>query len=680
RKKIVGMQELSEARERITLGIKMEVPLSGNDRLIAAYHEAGHTMVTFLLVPTHDVFKATIIPHKSIGGVTWIMQTEERLIPAKEELLGDIKILLGGYAAEKIQFGVTSTGVEDDLLKANDLAEKMVTKWGMGTSGAVGISSSPWARREVSERDREDLINNSLNEVNEILRKEREIMEEIAQQLLKKEELDYDELEAIFKKYNRTRLTYTQKGLAKGEKEGITWDDVIGMEETKEEAKEIVSLIKDRAHLKQVGGRIIRGLLMFGPPGCGKTYLASAMANEAGVPFLSRVGSEFVEMYVGVGASRIRHMFQEAREFALSKGGCIIFIDEIDALGAKRAVDQGFGGQTEYNQTLNQLLAEMDSFKEKEEQYNIVIIGATNAKEDFLDPALLRPGRFDRKITVDLPTFEDRKKLFSYYLSKVKYNSEEINPEKFASITHGWSPADIANLIKEAALLTVRNKKEAIETREMDEARERISLGLKRKLTQTKETLKFTAYHEAGHCIAQYYVKGKFPFKVSIIPRTGTLGVAWYASEGDTTSGTKEELLGKIRSALAGYVAEKIKFGTTTAGVTADFENALRTAHFMVWEAGMSKTGYIGNFSRGLYFTNQQQQPFLSEDMRAKLDNETQEILRECLKDTESMLERESALFEHIATQLLEKEELTYPELEEIFKKYAKGNPKDSPL
>ncbi|MCM8832238.1 MAG: AAA family ATPase, partial [Candidatus Omnitrophica bacterium] len=410
-----------------------------------------------------------------------------------------------------------------------------------------------------------------------------------------------------------------------------------------------------------------------GPPGCGKTYLASVMANEANITFLSKVGSEFVEMYVGVGASRIRRLFQEAKELALAKGGCIIFIDEIDALGGRRIQDIG-GGQTEYNQTLNQLLAEMDGLKEKEEQYNIVVIGATNVSEDFLDPALLRPGRFDRKIYVDYPTFEDRKKLFAYYLAKVKYNPQEIDVNKFASMTHQWSPADIANLIREAALIAIRNNKEIVGLKEMDEARERIELGLKRKLTMSKEILEITAYHEAGHCIAEYFIgKKAFPFKVSIVPRKSTLGIAWYGFEGDMPTGTKEEYLGKIRVYLAGYGAEKIKFGTTTSGVTHDFKYAVKIAHFMVWQAGMGKSGFIGNLYEGLQFNRQQ--PFISEEMKAKLDMEVQEILKECLKEIEELLSSKRQLLDYIAKELLQKEELTYPELEAIFKEYEKNNP-----
>jgi cell division protease FtsH len=677
KKYVVSMSDLEEAREKIAMGIRLNIKMSEKDKKIAAYHEAGHVMVTYLLVPTTDVFKATIIPHKTSGGATWMIKKEESFIPDKEDLLAEIKILLAGYCAEKIKFGITSSGVSDDLKRANELAENMVTLWGMGTSGAASVAENRFDPKSLAQRDKEDIINNCLNEINELIRKELPIFEKIAAELLSKEELDYDTIEEIFKSFGKTRLIEKKK--EKSEKE-IGWDDVIGMEETKEEAKEVVSLIKDRAHLQQVGGRIIRGLLMFGPPGCGKTYLASAMANEAGVPFLVRVGSEFTEIWAGTGSSNVRHLFREARELALSKGGCIIFIDEIDAMGAKRAQEMGGGAVTEYNQTLNQLLAEMDGLKEKEEQYNIVVIGATNMKEDFLDQALLRPGRFDRKIHVDLPTYEDRKKLFEYYLRKVKYNSEEINFEKFASMTHSWSPADIANLTREAALITVRNKKDTIGLREMDEARERIELGLKRKLTQSKEILQNTAYHEAGHCIAEYYLgKKSFPFKVSIIPRTRTLGVAWYGFEGDVPSGTKEDYLGKIRVFLAGYAAERIKFSTSTSGVTSDFKYAMKIAHFMVWQVGMGKSGYLGDLNEGLYFHNYQQQPLLSEEMKAKLDLEVQDILKSCLNDTEELLKRERELMDKLAEELLQKEELTYPELEEIFKQYAKSKPPESP-
>lgn len=675
-KSLVGMSELNEARERIALGIKMPLSLSQKDKELIACHEAGHTIVAYLMVPTQDVFKASIIPRRDMGGVTWIVEKEERLSMDKDEVLEYIKIWLGGYVAEKIQFGITSSGVESDLRRANKLAEYMVSQWGMGTSGLASISEHPWASQDVVQRDKEDIINKCLTEVNELLRHEKNLLDELSKELLSKEELDYDQLDEIFHRFGKTRISLLPKQEELKPKDGIRWNDVIGMDEAKEEAAEIVSLIKDRVALKMIGGQIIRGLLMFGPPGCGKTYLASAMANETGIPFIAKSGSEFVEMYVGVGASRIRHLFQEAREQAMAKGGCIIFIDEIDALCAKRE-EAGSGGNREYNQTLNQFLVEMDGLKEKGAQYNIVVIGATNVQEAFLDAAILRPGRFDRKIYVDLPSFDDRKKIFAYYLNKVKYDAGEIDVEKFAGITQGWSPADISNLIREGALLAVRNKKEAIGIKEIDEARERIQLGLKQRIKQTKEELRSTAYHEAGHCIANYFfTKKTFPFKLSIIPRRGTLGVAWYATKGDTVSGTQLDLLAQIKAALAGYVAEKLKLGVSGTGVTSDFSHAMRIAHTMVWELGMGKLGLIGNF-KSLYFRSGQEQPLLSETMKAKLDEEIQQILQECLKETEKLLTNESELLEHLTEELLKKEELNYSELEEIFKKYAKDNSPD---
>jgi cell division protease FtsH len=671
RKKIplVTMTEIEEAQEKIAMGLRLNIKMSEKDRLIAAYHEAGHVIVTYLLVPTKDVFKATIIPRKTYGGSTWVVKKEESVIPDKEDLLAEIKILLGGYCAEKIKFGITSSGVHDDLKNANQIADNMVTLWGMGTSGATAVSNNRFGiSGSVAERDKDDIITNCFNEVHELLRKESAVLERIANELLAKEEMDYDYIEAIFKEYGKTRLIGKKEEKSKKE---VGWDDVIGMDEAKQEAQEIVKLIKDRAQLQEVGGRIIRGLLMFGPPGCGKTYLASAMANEAGLPFLAKVGSEFVEMYVGVGASRIRHLFQEARELALSKGGCIIFIDEIDALGGKRSPETGSGGQTEYNQTLNQLLAELDGLKEKDIQYNIIIIGATNVKESFLDPALLRPGRFDRKLYVDLPGLEDRQKLFDYYLKKVKFNPQEIDSLRLARVTVGWSPADIANLTREAALITVRNKKDLIGVKELDEARERIELGLKRRVKLSEEDKKDTAYHEAGHAVVTYFLAPeRETYKLSIIPRKETLGVLWAPEKEEMGTRDKIHLLARIKVSLAGHVAEKLKCRAISSGADVDFEHALTTAHNMVWRWGMGKSGYIGNF-HALFF-EKLQQPLMSEDMKSKLDNDVQEIMQGCLKETEALLIKEDKVLERLTKTLLEKEELNHDEIQAIFNECAK--------
>jgi len=466
-------------------------------------------------------------------------------------------------------------------------------------------------------------------------------------------------------------FTQTKKKSVAGEELGITWSDVIGMEEAKQEALEVVKLIKDRAELQRIGGKILKGILMLGPPGCGKTYLAKAIATEAKMPFISMSGSEFVEMFVGVGAGRIRSLFKQARQHAEFEGGCIIFIDEIDAVGAQRSVDRGFGGQTESNTTLNQLLVEMDGLKEKE--LNIILIGATNAPETFLDPALLRPGRFDRKIYVDLPGLEDRESLLAYYLRKVTFDQNDVKINRLAKITIGYSPADIANLVREAALIAVRHRKQSITMSEIEEARERIALGIKRKIKMNDEEKRQTAYHEAGHAVVTYLLApSKDVFKASIIPRKATGGATWIPEKEETFIKDQKELLSEIKIALGSFAAERIKFGFTTAGVDGDFQVALGIAHNMAWRWGMGKSGLIGNFGS---LVNQRQfaNPLMSEETKAKLDNDVQNILNSCLQEASELLRKESALLDRFAEELFKKEELNYDEIEAIFREFGKS-------
>lgn len=469
----------------------------------------------------------------------------------------------------------------------------------------------------------------------------------------------------MFYKKGSSSFTHTQKKSIAGEKIGITWNDVIGMDEAKQEANEIVNLVKDRAELQRIGGKILRGLLMLGPPGCGKTYLAKAIATEAKLPFISMSGSEFVEMYVGVGAGRIRGLFKRARQLAELEGGCIIFIDELDALGAGRGVERGGGGQTEYNQTLNQLLVEMDGLKEKD--YNIVIIGATNAPESFLDRALLRPGRFDRKIYVDKPSLEDRQKLFAYYLKDVKYDAQSVQIDKLARITVGYSPADVYNIVREAALIAVRHKKPLITMKEIDDARERIALGIKRRFKYSEGEKLQAAYHEAGHAIVTYLlVPTQDVFKITITPRGPTGGVTWVPEKEETFIHDKNKLLNRIKISLGSYAAEKIKLGSTTEGVGGDFHTASSTAHDMAWRMGMGKSGLIGDF-------HATQSQYLSEETKARLDRDVQEILQTCLKEVEELLKKEEPLLERLAQELVAKEELNYDEIEAIFKEFGKS-------
>jgi cell division protease FtsH len=317
---------------------------------------------------------------------------------------------------------------------------------------------------------------------------------------------------------------------------------------------------------------------------------------------------------------------------------------------------------------------EMDGLKEKYNDYNIVVIGATNMPERHFDPALLRPGRFDRKIRIYAPNEEERKKLFEYYLSKVQYDKASVNLDKMARITIYFSAADVANLIHEAAILCVRNKKEYITIVELSEAMERVRLGLRRRINVPLQEKESTAYHEAGHAIITYLCEPKKDtFKASIIPRERTMGVSW-SGYTESEGLTRKEALADIKCRLGGFVAEKIKYGDTSAGVAGDFKNILSMAHNMVYQWGMGESGFLGNFD-ALYRREESDEPMMSESLKTKLDEDVQKILSSCLRETEALLTRERALLDKFAMDLLAKEELNYDEMEEIFKSFGKVRP-----
>ncbi len=446
----------------------------------------------------------------------------------------------------------------------------------------------------------------------------------------------------------------------------IRFSDVIGIDEAKEEAWEVVHLIRDHARLKKIGGKILRGILMIGPPGCGKTYMAKAIATEAGLPFLSMSGSEFVEVFVGVGASRVRDLFKKARSLAYGFGGCIVFIDELDAVGRNRVFNQ-FGGGSETNSTQNQLLVEMDGLTGREE--NIIVIGATNASEESLDMALLRPGRFDRKIYITKPGLEGREFLFKYYLGKVKHETS-VDYKRLARKAVGKSPAEIENIVKESALIATRNKKDVVSMKEISEAIERIELGVKNKIKMTDGEKEMVAYHETGHLIVTYLLHPTNDvFKASIIPRKGSLGVVHPTPVEELYTQSKDMLLATIKTFLSGYAAEKTKYGTTSNGVSSDFRAATKIAHHMVWQLGMGPSGHVGDYTAI-------PESELSDELKTRLNQDTDKVIKDCLKEVEELLHRENDLFERFAHELLVKQELEYDEIEAIFAEYGKVNPR----
>ncbi|HEY9180575.1 MAG TPA: ATP-dependent zinc metalloprotease FtsH, partial [Candidatus Baltobacteraceae bacterium] len=403
----------------------------------------------------------------------------------------------------------------------------------------------------------------------------------------------------------------------------VTFNDVAGVDEAKEELGEIVEFLKYPKKFQALGARIPKGVLLLGPPGSGKTLLARAIAGEAGVPFFSISGSDFVEMFVGVGASRVRDLFDQAKKSA----PCIVFIDEIDAVGRQRGAGLG-GGHDEREQTLNQLLVEMDGF---DQNTGVILIAATN-RPDVLDPALLRPGRFDRQVVVDRADVKGRQKILEVH-AKNKPLGKEVSLETLAKRTPGFSGADLENLLNEAALLAARRNKTVIEMNDCDEAIDRVMVGPERKsIVMSQKEKENTAYHESGHAIIGGLLeKGDPIHKVTIIPRGMALGITWSLPEDDRHSRTREELLSDITMALGGRLSEEIKFKDVTTGASNDFEKATELARRMVTQYGMSETLGPIQYGRGNH------QVFLgrdlgeernySEEIASKIDAEVRRII-----------------------------------------------------
>ncbi|MGE0268570.1 MAG: AAA family ATPase [Candidatus Omnitrophota bacterium] len=451
-----------------------------------------------------------------------------------------------------------------------------------------------------------------------------------------------------------------------GDKVNVKWEEVIGMPDAKEEALEIVKMLKDRNIVKAIGGKIVKGVVLFGPPGCGKTYLAKAMATEAGFPFISKVGSEFVTMWVGEGGKKMRDMFKEARALAKTEGGCIIFIDEIDAFARPRGSNQNSSSNSE-NATINQFLTEMDGLKN--ESNNIMILAATNARENQIDPAVMRAGRIERKIYISLPTLEERKELFKFYFSRVSI-ADDVSPDRWARIAVGTSPSDIDSIVREGGLLALRGKRESITHKDLMEGYDRITLGSVSREKYNKKSIMKTAYHESGHAILTYLVHPSSEvIKATIKPRKGSLGMIQNRpiEELALNSPNKEQWLSEIQIMLAGYVAEKLTFGTTASGVGggpgSDFHRAMSVANYMVRSLGMGASGLIGDFTA-------MEEDALSERTKVILENDVQDILQSCLKKTTEILTEYKAVLEYFAQELMEKGDLEYDDVQDIFNKF----------
>ena len=446
----------------------------------------------------------------------------------------------------------------------------------------------------------------------------------------------------------------------------VTFDDVAGVDEAKYDLHEIVEFLRDPGKFQKLGGRIPRGVLLVGPPGTGKTLLARAVAGEANVPFFTISGSDFVEMFVGVGASRVRDMFEQAKK----KAPCIIFIDEIDAVGRHRGAGLG-GGNDEREQTLNQLLVEMDGFESNE---GIILIAATN-RPDVLDPALLRPGRFDRQVVVPNPDVVGREQILKVHVRKVPL-APDVNLKTIARGTPGFSGADLANLINEAALMAARRNKRMVTQAEFEDAKDKVMMGAERKsLVMTEEEKLLTAYHEGGHAIVALNVKATDPVhKATIIPRGRALGMVMQLPERDKLSMSLEQMTSRLAIIMGGRVAEDMVFGKekVTSGAASDIEQGTKLARMMVTRWGFSDelgpVAYGDNGDEVFLGYQVSRQQSVSEETSRKIDGEVRKLVEAGLAEAKQILTEKRADLEVLAKGLLEFETLSGDEIKDLIK------------
>lgn len=446
------------------------------------------------------------------------------------------------------------------------------------------------------------------------------------------------------------------------EKEKIRFADVAGQEEAKYELTEVVDFLKNPAKYTKMGAKIPKGVLLVGMPGTGKTLMAKAVAGEAGVPFFHMSGSDFVEMFVGVGASRVRDLFEKGRKNA----PCILFIDELDAVGRTRGAGYG-GGNDEREQTLNQMLVEMDGFDTK---VGVIILAATN-RPDVLDPALLRPGRFDRQVVVDMPDVREREEILKIHAGKIPLD-KDVDLNLIAKSTPGTSGADLANLVNEAVLYAARNNKSTVMAEHFEEARDKLLLGIARKSKLiTDEDKKATAYHESGHALLHYHLDNSDPLhKVTIIPRGRALGMAVSLPEKDSYSRKKGWLLDRIKISMGGYVAEELIYSETTTGTQNDIQQATEIARRMVTEWGMGEDlGFIslGKEDEPIFIGKEiARHKDYSEETARRIDEEVKNIMKSCLTETRKILSNNVDQLHKLAKELIEKETLDDSDIRQL--------------
>ncbi len=446
----------------------------------------------------------------------------------------------------------------------------------------------------------------------------------------------------------------------------VTFVDVAGVDEAKEELEEIIEFLKEPKRFTTLGGRIPKGVLLLGPPGTGKTLLAKAVAGEAGVPFFSMSGSDFVEMFVGVGASRVRDLFAQGKQHA----PCIIFIDEIDAVGRHRGAGLG-GGHDEREQTLNQLLVEMDGFESNE---GVILMAATN-RPDVLDPALLRPGRFDRQVIVAFPDVKGREGILKVHTRNIPM-ADDVNLAILAKATPGFSGADLSNLVNESALLAARKTRTKVMMKDMEQAKDKVLMGVERKsMVISEEEKKTTAYHEAGHALVAKKLPNADPvYKVSIIPRGRAMGITQQLPIDDRHTYSKEFLLATISVLMGGRVSEELVLGCLTTGAGNDIERATDMARHMVTEWGMSSLGPLsfGKVEQEIFLGREiSKRVDYSELTAQKIDEEVKTIIMDCYNKTKGIVEDNLDILHKIAQTLLEKEVIDGAEIDKIVQEGA---------